>query len=187
MSNFRVSDECRANGCKWRDEECEECGAEYRVCDACGTRDFPDGGSCEECDEDAATYMEENGGPAETPAERAARTDAENLPAALANLSRLPERAYMVNDGTRGYFHTALPVVHFRRGESGFYVDAVHGMDPAEYVRAQNAHFNATAAHAAAMHAGSVFGWSVPAADARIYYADGQMMDTDAADAARRE
>lgn len=164
QNNMTGADACRANGCKWQGRECEECGALFIRCEECGAVQIQDGDGCEECDPPADI---------QTPGQRAALVDSLARGAAADNIAKMPERAYMVNGGQ--FYQTAARVVHFRRGEYGFYTDTVRLMDPEEYVRAQNAFYKAHAGHAAAMHAASLFGYSVPAANPDLYREDGTM------------
>jgi hypothetical protein len=90
-----MSDECRSNGCKWRDAACA-CGNEdARVCDECGAME------CNECNE-----PEEN----HAPAARALRTDGEHAAMAAANVAKLPPRADLVNNRD-GMFSTDAHVI----------------------------------------------------------------------------
>lgn len=84
------------------------------------------------------------------------------------NLRKLPEVAFVDNtlDASKG----APPVIGVRRGESGYWP---------VYTQLTAAELNegkCTPAQAAAMHAGSMFGWDVPAADPDLYDEQGRIV-----------
>lgn len=84
--------------------------------------------------------------------------------------SSLPERCYTV-------LPSSGQLIEVRRGERGYYPcaystgDRTYNQVLADYL---NAHEGITKAQAAAMQAGSMFGWNVPAADPSRYDLDGE-------------
>lgn len=86
------------------------------------------------------------------------------------NSSALPEHCYAVLPGSG-------QLIEVRRGEKGYYPCAYSTSDR-EYNKVLANYFNAhegiSKAQAAAMLAGSMFGWSVPAADPSRYDLDGE-------------
>jgi hypothetical protein len=91
------------------------------------------------------------------------------MPDILTNLQKLPERCYLLTAGKPGMFSTDAPIVALVRGEPGYY--PIHGPaeGAAERVQRLNANRGASPQQVAAMLAGSMFGWHVPAADADLY------------------
>lgn len=85
------------------------------------------------------------------------------------NSSALPEHCYAVLPGSG-------QLIEVRRGEKGYYPCAYSTSDR-EYNKVLANYFNAhegiSKAQAAAMLAGSMFGWNVPAADPACYDAEG--------------
>lgn len=83
-------------------------------------------------------------------------------------LQKLPSIAYI--DNSNGVAHSDIdaPVVAVKRGVPGCY--AIHTHRSASEL---NAAEGTTPAQVAAMHAGSLFGWDVPAADPDNYDANG--------------
>ena len=85
------------------------------------------------------------------------------------NPAALPEHCYAVLPGSG-------QLVEVRRGEKGYYPCAYSTGDR-EYNKVLanqfNAHEGISKAQAAAMLAGSMFGWNVPAADPACYNAEG--------------
>lgn len=81
------------------------------------------------------------------------------------NLSKLPERCFLVNpkDGT---FSTDAPVVCIVAGESGYYPIECRAEDADGIVARGNARYAVESWHVDAMKLGSCFGWGVPGADA---------------------
>lgn len=85
--------------------------------------------------------------------------------------SVLPESCYSV-------LHTGELIV-IKRGELGYYVSDWSSSDPAKncaLADEYNAEMGVTKAQAAAMQAGSLFGWNVPAANPEAYDENGQLM-----------
>ena len=87
------------------------------------------------------------------------------------NSSALPEHCYAVLPGSG-------QLIEVRRGEKGYYPCAYSTGDR-EYNKVLANYFNAhegiSKAQAAAMLAGSMFGWNVPAADPACYDAEGRI------------
>jgi hypothetical protein len=84
------------------------------------------------------------------------------------NLNKLPDVAFVDNgwDQSPG----APPVIGIKRGEIGFWP---------VFTRLAAAELNdgkCTPAQASAMHAGSMFGWDVPAADPDLYDEQGHIV-----------
>lgn len=86
-----------------------------------------------------------------------------------ASFLSLPEHCYAVPPGSG-------QLIEIRRGENGYYPCAYSTSDR-EYNKVLANYFNAhegiTKAQAAAMLAGSMFGWNIPAADPAHYDAEG--------------
>lgn len=87
----------------------------------------------------------------------------------LANLSKLPEVAYIDNPRD-GRYNTEAPIIALKRGVMGYY-PILLGPGCSAAVLNEG---HATKAQVAAMEAGSCFGWDVPAADPDRYDADGK-------------
>ncbi len=88
----------------------------------------------------------------------------ENLSQAQAN-KNLPDECY-------GVLPSSGEIVIIKRGESGYYPTGQHGNSQKESVSIVNERNEAcgvSKAQAAAMLAGSLFGWNVPAADPKNY------------------
>lgn len=91
----------------------------------------------------------------------------------LTNLQKLPEMCAKPHpyDGS---------VIIIRRGEMGYYPAPAllqygsSGLPTAERIAAFNEAHGATPRHVAAMEAGSMFGWEIPAADVDAYTDDGK-------------
>ena len=81
----------------------------------------------------------------------------------------LPEKCFVYVEST-----DAIGIV--TRGESGYILTGQwpHGVSMREGVDALNEALGVTKAQAAAMSAGSLFGWAIPAADPANYDADGR-------------
>jgi hypothetical protein len=82
----------------------------------------------------------------------------------LTNLQKLPSIAYIDNTNRAAHSEIDAPVVAVRRGVAGCY--AIHTRQTAAEL---NDAEGTTPAQAAAMYAGSLFGWDVPAADPDNY------------------
>lgn len=70
-------------------------------------------------------------------------------------------------------------IVIIKRGESGYYQTGIHAKNKAEgmkIVDEYNQKLGVSKAQAAAMEAGSMFGWNIPAADPRSYDQDGKLL-----------
>lgn len=84
--------------------------------------------------------------------------------------STLPDKCYNV-------LPTSDEIIIVRKGESGYYRTDKYGHDRAHaqaIADEYNAQLNVTKAQAAAMLAGSMFGWHVPAADPKGYDQEGR-------------
>ena len=84
--------------------------------------------------------------------------------------STLPDKCYAVSP-------SGDEIIIVKKGESGHYRTDKYGHDRAEalaIVNEYNGQLNVTKAQAAAMLAGSMFGWEVPAADPKNYDEQGQ-------------
>ena len=85
----------------------------------------------------------------------------------------LPETCYSIlpSDGE---------LISIRKGDTGYWKqDAVpNGQSPREYADSENRKFGVDKAQEAAMLAGSMFGWHVPAADPKRYDSDGNPVRT---------
>lgn len=82
----------------------------------------------------------------------------------------LPEKCYAV-------LPSGDEIITVRHGEAGYYHTDKYGHDRAHVqaiVDEYNAQINVTKAQAAAMLAGSLFGWETPAADPKNYDGQGQ-------------
>lgn len=70
-------------------------------------------------------------------------------------------------------------IVIIKRGETGYYQTGIHAKSKAEgmeIVDEYNQKLGLSKAQAAAMEAGSMFGWNVPAADPRSYDQNGKLL-----------
>lgn len=82
----------------------------------------------------------------------------------------MPEKCYAV-------LPSGDEIITVRHGEAGYYHTDKYGHDRAHVqaiVDEYNAQINVTKAQAAAMLAGSLFGWETPAADPKNYDGQGQ-------------
>jgi hypothetical protein len=87
----------------------------------------------------------------------------------LDTLSKLPAVAYFDNP-CDGRYSTGAPIIAIKRGVMGFY--------PIEFSNRDAAWLNeatTTPAQLAAMQAGSLWGWHVPAADPDRYDSEGNL------------
>jgi len=86
--------------------------------------------------------------------------------------SSLPEQCYV-------YLPTTQEIGIVKKGESGYYrsdLSPVYGQDGKAFVHELNQRGGVTKAQAAAMSAGSMFGWGCPAADPKSYDENGQLL-----------
>ena len=86
--------------------------------------------------------------------------------------SSLPEQCYV-------YLPTSQEIGIVKKGESGYYrsdLSPVYGENGQEFVDELNQRGGVTKAQAAAMSAGSMFGWGCPAADPKSYDENGQLL-----------
>lgn len=73
-------------------------------------------------------------------------------------------------------------IVIIKRGETGYYQTGIHAKSRAEgleIVDEHNEKLGVSKAQAAALEAGSMFGWNVPAADPRCYDQNGKLLKQD--------
>ena len=90
------------------------------------------------------------------------------------HLEKLPERCYAVN-GVTG------KIIILERGTSGYYATSIITKDAeeSESIAAEfNERLGVTKAQAAAMYAGSMFGFDVPAADPDNYNEYGRLKES---------
>ncbi len=86
--------------------------------------------------------------------------------------SSLPAQCYV-------YLPTTQEIGIVKKGESGYYrsdLSPVYGQDGKAFVEELNRQGGVTKAQAAAMSAGSMFGWACPAADPKNYGVDGNLI-----------
>lgn len=86
--------------------------------------------------------------------------------------SSLPEQCYV-------YLPTSQEIGIVKKGEMGYYrsdLSPVYGESGQEFVDELNQRGGVTKAQAAAMMAGSMFGWGCPAADPKSYDENGQLL-----------
>ena len=86
--------------------------------------------------------------------------------------SSLPEQCYV-------YLPTTQEIGIVKKGESGYYrsdLSTVYGEDGKDFVDEMNHSGGVSKAQAAAMSAGSMFGWATPAADPANYDDQGKLM-----------
>lgn len=84
--------------------------------------------------------------------------------------SSLPDKSYSV-------LPSGNEIIIVKKGETGYYRTDIHGQDRADLLRIVAEHNQAggvSKAQAAAMLAGSMFGWDTPAADPKSYDEQGQ-------------
>lgn len=79
------------------------------------------------------------------------------------NLAKLPEVAYVQNDGI--IFNTSTKVIVIKRGESGYYP-----INTKLSAKELNEAAGVSPQQREAMLTGSMFGWNVPAADPDCYF-----------------
>lgn len=86
--------------------------------------------------------------------------------------SSLPDTCYV-------YLPTTQEIGIVKKGESGYYrsdLSPVYGQNGQAFVDEYNREHGVTKAQAAAMSAGSMFGWACPAADPKSYDKNGQLL-----------
>ena len=86
--------------------------------------------------------------------------------------SSLPAQCYV-------FLPTTQEIGIVKKGESGYYrsdLSPVYGQDGKAFVEELNRQGGVTKAQAAAMSAGSMFGWACPAADPKSYDKNGQLL-----------
>lgn len=90
------------------------------------------------------------------------------LPELCATFNMVDGEPIIIKRGVMGYYPAPQLKQHPVNADRGI------GRTTIERVQAFNEAHNATPRHIAAMHAGSMFGWEIPAADIDLYDDDGK-------------